>query len=86
METLSRLTIIALVAACALAMTATSVSARIVCNEDGDCWHVHGDYDYGPTLGLTIHPDDWKWKEGERHRWREHEGKGYWKGKDWKEF
>jgi hypothetical protein len=86
METLSRLTIIALVAACALAMTATSVSARIVCNEDGDCWHVHGDYDYALTLGLTIHPDDWKWKEGERHRWREHEGKGYWKGKDWKEF
>ena len=43
-------------------------------------------YVYPPTLGLTIHDNDWKWKEGEKHKWREHEGKGYWKGGTWEEF
>jgi hypothetical protein len=61
-------------------------SARTVCNEDGDCWHATTDYDYQPSFGLSIHPNDWKWKEGEKHAWREHEGKGYWKGGSWKEF
>ena len=31
-----------LVAASALALTAGSASAAIVCNDDGDCWHVRG--------------------------------------------
>jgi hypothetical protein len=70
----------------ALALTASSASARVVCNEDGDCWHTHGDYEYAPSFGLTIHPDGWKWKEDERHAWREHEGRGYWKHGEWKEF
>jgi hypothetical protein len=41
---------------------------------------------HASSFGLTIHPDGWKWKEGERHTWREHEGRGYWKGGEWKEF
>jgi hypothetical protein len=59
---------------------------RIVCNEDGDCWHAKTDYEYQPAFGLSVHPNDWKWKEGEKHAWREHEGKGYWHGGSWKEF
>jgi hypothetical protein len=86
MKTFSKITFAALVGGCALAMTASSASARIVCNEDGDCWHAKTDYAYHPEFGLTVHPDDWKWKEGEKHAWREHEGKGYWKGGSWKEF
>ena len=76
----------ALISAGALTLTAQAASARIVCNSDGDCWHVHGDYEFKPELGVVIHPDDWKWKEGEHFRWHEHEGRGYWKGGAWKDF
>ena len=69
-----------------LAMSSLSASARIVCNEDGDCWHATTDYDYRPEFKLTVHPDDWKWKEGEKHAWREHEGRGYWHGGVWRDF
>jgi hypothetical protein len=86
MKTFSKVTIAALMGASALAMAATTASARIVCNADGDCWHAQTEYNYEPAFGLSVHPDNWKWKEGENHAWREHEGKGYWKGKDWKEF
>ena len=86
MKTLSTLAFAALLGAGALALTAANASARIVCNADGDCWHTHADYNYLPSFGLTVHPDDWHWKEGERHAWREHEGRGYWQGGDWKNF
>jgi hypothetical protein len=86
MKTFTQMTFAALVGASALLLAATTASARIVCNSDGDCWHTHADYNYEPAFDLTIHPDDWKWKEGEHHAWREHEGKGYWKGDSWREF
>jgi hypothetical protein len=69
-----------------LALSSTSTSARIVCNADGDCWHVHQDYTYQPERGLTVHPDHWKWTDGEHFSWREHNGRGYWKGGNWEEF
>ena len=69
-----------------LTLTTTTASAAIVCNTDGDCWHTAQVYEYKPEFNLLVHPDDWKWKEGERHAWREHEGRGYWHGGDWKEF
>ena len=76
----------ALMSAGIFAMTG-SASARVVCNEDGDCWHSRTVEVFPPALGLTIHEDDsWKWADGEaKHRWREHEGKGYWKGGNWRE-
>ena len=64
----------------------SSASAGIVCNADGDCWHTQTDYQYQPSFGLTVHPNDWKWNEGEKHAWREHKGKGYWKGGSWQTF
>ncbi len=69
-----------------VAMSSLGASARIVCNEDGDCWHSPGAYTYPPTAGIVIHPDDWKWKEGEHHAWKEHEGRGYWHGGEWRAF
>jgi hypothetical protein len=63
-----------------------SASARIVCNANGDCWHAHEDYVYPPAAGVIIHPDDWRWKEGEHYAWREHNGRGYWKGGEWLPF
>ena len=35
-----------LVGASALTLVATSASAEIVCNDEGDCWHVRGKADY----------------------------------------
>ena len=86
MNMLGKITFAALLGASALAMTATGASARIICNADGDCWHAKSNYDYKPEFGLVVHPDNWKWKEGEHHAWREHEGRGYWSGGSWKDF
>ena len=78
--------LLALTGAAVLGFATVNASARIVCDTDGNCWHVHADYDYPPALGLTIYPDGWKWKDGEHHAWREHDGRGYWKGDRWEEF
>lgn len=70
----------------ALGLSSLTAQARIVCNEDGACWHVHEDYDFPPGVHVEIHPDDWHWREGERHAWKEHEGRGYWHGGAWQQF
>jgi hypothetical protein len=72
---------------CALALT-TAASADIVCNREGDCWHVRDRHAYRPEFGITVHPDHWKWEDHERtrYRWREHEGRGYWRDGRWIEF
>ena len=86
MKTFNNIAFATLLGASALAMTTAAASAHIVCNAEGDCWHTHAEYNYAPSLGLIIHPDNWRWKEGERHAWREHDGRGYWQGGAWKEF
>jgi hypothetical protein len=73
--------------AAAVVLTATAGSAAVVCNEEGDCWRVPGEPRYNSTLKLRIMPDDWRWKEGERYRWREPgRGHGYWRGEKWIEI
>jgi hypothetical protein len=86
MNTALKLAAIPVATVALLSFSSVSASARIVCNADGDCWHIHEDYTYPPAAGVIIHPDDWQWKEGERHAWREHPGKGYWKGGAWAPF
>ena len=87
MRTVGEFTLAAALAAGALALASTTASAAIVCNRDGDCWHAHhGDYPDHPEFGLVIHPDDWHWKDSEKHHWREHAGRGYWEGETWKTF
>lgn len=81
-----RMIFIALMGASALALSNTGASARIICNEEGDCWHAPTDYDYRPEFGVVIHPDDWKWKEGDKFKWREHEGRGFWRKGEWTPF
>ena len=68
-----------------LALSVTGASAAIVCNEDGDCWHVKQSYDYPPDVRVHVYGDDWKWGDADaaRYRWREHEGRGYWRGGVW---
>jgi hypothetical protein len=69
-----------------LAMSSLSASARIVCNEDGDCWHAQEEFTYPPSVHLSIHPNNWRWKEGDHYGWKEHEGRGYWHGGEWRGF
>jgi hypothetical protein len=73
-----------------LVVMATSASAEVVCNREGDCWHVREHAWIRPEHGLTIYPHDWKWEEHERerYRWREHEGegRGYWHEGRWIEY
>jgi hypothetical protein len=83
MKTLGKLAFVAAVCGGAMALSTGYASARIVCNDDGDCWHAPGGYDYPHGVGVVIHPDDWKWKEGDHYRWHEHEGRGYWHGGVW---
>jgi hypothetical protein len=67
-----------------LAFSAISASAAIVCS-GSVCWHTHEAYEYPPDAGVVVHPDDWRWGAGERFSWREHEGRGYWRGDRWME-
>lgn len=84
---MNRLTKALFVAASAVAF-ATGASAAIVCDEEGDCWHVKERHEYRPEFKVRVYPDDWRWAESEGHkyRWREHEGRGYWREGVWVEF
>jgi len=88
MKLISTTALALLMGAGALVTTTVGASAEIVCNHDNDCWHVKKHHDFRPEFGVVVHPDDWKWKEGEKFRWREHEGddQGYWKGGVWLKF
>ncbi|HWF64426.1 MAG TPA: hypothetical protein VN685_07450 [Rhizomicrobium sp.] len=76
----------AILAAGALAVTTSAASAEIVCNSEGDCWHTHEHYDYQPSFGVVVHPDDWRWSDRDHYRWREHDGRGYWRNGIWLTF
>ena len=65
-----------------LAASAVNASAAIVCSGNV-CWHTHETYDYPPEARVTVHEDDWKWGPQERYTFREHEGRGYWRGNAW---
>lgn len=70
----------AAVGAGALALSALNASAAIVCSGD-TCWHTHSTYSYPPEARVIIHGDDWR--AGPTIRFREHEGRGYWRGDRW---
>lgn len=66
----------------------TGASAAIVCNREGDCWHVKGRYAYRGEWGLVVHPNNWRWGAHDKFRWREpvREERGYWRGGIWIRF
>jgi hypothetical protein len=72
----------AILGAGALAFSAASASAAIVCTGDV-CWHTHEAYEYPPDAQVVVHPDDWRWGPSEHFVFREHEGRGYWRGDRW---
>jgi hypothetical protein len=86
MKTVVKLAAAALLGAASLAITASSASAYIVCNGEGECWHVKHRYQYHPEFGLVVHPDGWAWGANEHYVWREHTGRGYWHNGIWIHF
>ena len=86
MRNLVKLAGAAVVVAAALAATVTAASAAIVCNRNGECWHVRGKYVYRPEWGLVVHPNSWRWGPHEHFVWREHRGRGYWRNGVWVTF
>ncbi|MBV9549766.1 MAG: hypothetical protein JO256_08860 [Alphaproteobacteria bacterium] len=86
--TLKKLLLGAALGVGALIGVASSASAYVVCNREGDCWHTESRYRY-PGIGFSYHPDDWyfhqRW-DADR-RWREYNrGRGYWRGGVWVTF
>ena len=86
MNNATKLAVLPAAALALLGFSSLSASARIVCNGDGDCWHVHEDYAFPPGARIIIHPDNWRWKEDEHYAWREHSGRGYWRDNRWAPF
>jgi hypothetical protein len=85
MKTITKLAAGAIFGATALALTATSAAAYVVCNAEGECWHTHYN-NYHPEWGVTVHPDGWAWGAGDHYRWHEHHGRGYWHNGIWLHF
>jgi len=85
---LSGAAIAVLMATGALAITAAPAAAKVVCNNDGDCWHTDAAPPRVPAVKFNVHPDDWyfhqKWESDKDHHYRDyHEGRGYYKGGVW---
>jgi hypothetical protein len=86
MKTITKLASAALLGVAAAAITATSASAWIACNREGECWHVKDRYAYRAEYGVVIHPDRWRWRDREHFVWHEHDGRGYWHNGIWISF
>ena len=68
-------------------LTASTVgaSAAIACS-GSVCWHTHETYVYPPNARVVIHDGNWHWGPRDRFVFREHEGRGYWRGDSWREW
>jgi hypothetical protein len=66
-----------------LAVSTLNASAAIVCT-GAVCWHSHETYQYPPAAGVIVHEDTWK--AGPGITFREHSGRGYWKGDAWESW
>jgi hypothetical protein len=85
---LSTAALAAVLAIGALGVTAGAASASVVCNAQGDCWHVDGRAPHEKAMKFESHPDDWyfhqKWDQDQKRHWRGyHEGHGYYANGVW---
>ena len=85
MSKLQSLIAIAALGGAALTLSGGPTFAAIVCSGDA-CWHTRETFAYPPEARIVIHPDNWRWRANEHYRWREHEGRGYWAGEQWRPF
>ena len=70
----------AVIGAGTVALSSLNASAAIVCTGPV-CWHAREAYSYPPDARVTVHEDTWH--AGPGVTFREHEGRGYWKGDSW---
>jgi len=75
----------AAIGAALLAGSAVNASAAIACSGNV-CWHTSETYTYPKGAKVIIHEDSWRWGPNERYSFREHEGRGYWRGDRWTEW
>jgi hypothetical protein len=75
----------AAISAALLAGSAVSASAAIACSGNV-CWHTQETYAYPSDSRVITHEDDWRWGPSEHYTFREHEGRGYWRGDRWTEW
>jgi hypothetical protein len=68
-----------------VAITTMSASAAIVCSGN-TCWHTHEAYRYPPEARVIVHDDHWRWGPSEHFVFREHEGRGFWRGDRWENW
>ncbi len=61
MKSIAKFAAVAALSVAALGVSTIGASAKIVCNAEGECWHVRGAYAYRPEFGLTVHENGWKW-------------------------
>ena len=86
MKTIAKLASAALLGAAAVAIAATSASAYVVCNREGECWHTKDRYAYRAEYGVVVHPDNWRWRARDHYVFRDHKGRGYWHNGIWITF
>src|SRR5580700_5500389 len=55
MKTITKLAAAALLSAATVAVTTATASASVVCNREGECWHVANSYNYHPEFGVVVH-------------------------------
>jgi len=82
MKGLSKTLASAAIGAGLVAVSAMSASAAIVCSGNV-CWHTHEVQNYPPEARIVVHDDNWRWGPHEKFVFREHEGRGYWRGTSW---
>jgi hypothetical protein len=63
-----------------LSLSAISASAAIACSGNV-CWHTHETYVYPGSARVVVHEDNWR--HGPKVVFKEHEGRGYWRGGAW---
>lgn len=68
-----------------LGVGVATASADIAC-VGPVCWHTTERYEYPPDARVTVHPNEWKAGPNEHYTFREHEGRGYWRGDRWQEW
>jgi len=85
MISLSKVLLSVALGAGALALSAVNASASIAC-AGPVCWHTTETYEYPRGARVVVHPDDWHWGRRQHFAFREHEGRGYWRGGRWRDF
>ncbi|MBV9288143.1 MAG: hypothetical protein JO288_10015 [Hyphomicrobiales bacterium] len=85
MNTRSKFVVLAFSGLAVLGLSSVAARAGIACSGD-TCWHTHEAYDYPPDAHIIVHPDTWRWGPSEHFVYKEHPGRGYWEGGEWRAF